>query len=94
MVRSMNMTRKVGEEKWGYDRDMGKKYIILVFVLLVLALAGGGYYYWKTRMQQKPATDVVSPIVVPITTPVESVQDANPYDKTNPFSNIKVNPFE
>lgn len=26
--------------------------------------------------------------------PLESAQSANPYDKTNPFSNIKVNPFE
>lgn len=26
--------------------------------------------------------------------PMESAQGANPYDKTNPFSEIKVNPFE
>lgn len=66
---------------------MSKKYIIIVLVLLVLILVGGGYY-WKTKMQ-KSATEVVSPV-----NPTESVQNANPYDKTNPFSNIKVNPFE
>ena len=64
---------------------MSKKYIIIVSVLLVLVLAGGGYYYWKTKMQ-KSATGAVNP--------TESTQGANPYDKTNPFSNIKVNPFE
>lgn len=26
--------------------------------------------------------------------PMESAQSANPYDKTNPFSNMKVNPFK
>jgi hypothetical protein len=69
---------------------MGKKYIVLVFGLLILTLFGG--YYWKTKMQ-KPSTDVVNS-VSPVVSPTESVQDANPYDKTNPFSNVKVNPFE
>lgn len=64
---------------------MGKKYIILVLALLILI---GGGYYWKTKMQ-KPVTGVANPV-----SPTESVQDANPYDKTNPFSNVKVNPFE
>lgn len=64
---------------------MSKRYIIIVLVLLILVLVGGGYYYWTTKMQ-KSATGVVNP--------TESVQDANPYNKTNPFSNIKVNPFE
>ena len=70
---------------------MSKKYITIILVLLILVLAGGGYYYWKTKMQ-KSATSVVNPV-----NPVnqrESVPDVNPYDKTNPFSNIKVNPFE
>lgn len=26
--------------------------------------------------------------------PLENVQDTNPYSGTNPFSNVKVNPFE
>lgn len=62
-------------------------------LVLILVLVGGGYY-WKTRMQ-KPATDVVNPVnpINPVN-PTESVQGTNPYDKTNPFSNIKVNPFE
>ncbi|MBU4348247.1 hypothetical protein KJ671_01940 [Patescibacteria group bacterium] len=29
-----------------------------------------------------------------VTNPLENVQDTNPYSNTNPFSDIKVNPFE
>ena len=81
---------------------MSKKYIIAVLVLLVLSLAGGGYY-WKTRMQ-KPVTPIDSAgetsetalpaIDTSIANPAENVQSADPYEKTNPFSNIKTNPFE
>ena len=63
---------------------MRRKYVILVLVLLIFILAGG-VYFWKNKTQKK-VTGVVGPI--------ESTQSANPYDKTNPFSNIKTNPFE
>lgn len=65
---------------------MNKKYLIISVVLLVLILAGGSYYYSKTKTQ-KSTSSIVNPTV-------ESVQNANPYEKTNPFSNMKVNPFE
>ncbi len=79
---------------------MSKKYLVVVLVLLILVLVGGGYY-WKTTTQ-KLATGVDGNIprsVLPVVNtaaanPMESVQGANPYDKTNPYSNIKVNPFE
>jgi len=81
---------------------MSKKYLIAVLALVVLVLAGGGYY-WKTKMQ-KPATPIdsageTSETVLPTieastATPPENIQSADPYEKTNPFSNIKVNPFE
>lgn len=71
---------------------MSKKYLIIVLGLLILVLVGGGYYFWKTRLQ-KPID--VSPVVDKgIVNPAEDTQGVNPYDKTNPFSNIKVNPFE
>jgi hypothetical protein len=76
-----------------YNEGVSKKYLIIFLVLLVLVLVGGSYY-WKIKTQQKPVvtdTVVVTPVVV---SPTESAQGANPYDKTNPFSNIKVNPFE
>ena len=63
---------------------MDKKYMILALILLVLVL-GGGFYFWNTKIQ-KPATNDAFQI--------ESTQDANPYNATNPYSDIKVNPFE
>lgn len=79
---------------------MGKKYLILVLVLVVLGLIGGGYY-WQS-LAPKPAplpTENSSPSATPVvdtgpTTATESTTSANPYEKTNPFSDIKVNPFE
>ena len=81
---------------------MSKKYLIVVLILVTLILAGGGYY-WKTRMQKPaPAADTVEEIsetVLPAidtstANPAESIQSVDPYEKTNPFSNIKINPFE
>ena len=81
---------------------MSKKYLIAILVLAVLVLAGGGYY-WKTKMQ-KPVTapdaaGEISETVLPAidtstVNPAENIQSADPYEKTNPFSNIKTNPFE
>lgn len=70
---------------------MSKKYLIAVLILLILGLAGGGYY-WKTKMQ-KPA-GVLPAIDTSAANPAENIQSADPYEKTNPFSNLKVNPFE
>ncbi len=72
---------------------MNKKLLIIISAAVFLALAGGGYYYWKTQMQ-KSAADVLQAIDTGAVNPMESAQSANPYNKTNPFSNIKVNPFE
>lgn len=63
---------------------MDKKYIIIVLILLFLILSGG-IYFWNIKMQ-KPVTNDASL--------VESTQDANPYSETNPYSDIKINPFE
>ncbi len=79
---------------------MSKKYLVIFIVLVILVLAGG-VYYWQTKLQKPALVAVVSPVVsstpvTPVTSvnPLESAQSANPYDKTNPFANIKVNPFE
>lgn len=79
---------------------MNKKYTLIVLVLLIFVLAGG-VYFWKTKMQKSATgtTEDISKGVLPaidtgVVNPTESAQGANPYDKTNPFSNIKVNPFE
>lgn len=53
-------------------------------MLLVLVLASG-VYFWKTKMQKLVTND---------DSLTEGTQDANPYSATNPYSDIKVNPFE
>jgi len=63
---------------------MDKKHIIIVLILLVLILSGG-IYFWKTKTK-KLTTGVINQ--------TENVQSANPYSATNPYSDIKVNPFE
>ena len=63
---------------------MDKKHIIIALILFILILSGG-IYFWNTKMQKLVTSD---------TSLIESTQDANPYNATNPYSDIKVNPFE
>jgi hypothetical protein len=81
---------------------MSKKNTTIVSVLLILVLIGGGYYYWKIKMQKstaQQAADILAEIgnnVSPdVTTPAINLPDTNtnPYSKTNPFTNLKTNPF-
>ena len=85
---------------------MNKKILITVAVLLVLGLA---IYYWGFYKKPAPATpeqavtDIQSTVesvnqkisesVATTTNPLENVPDVNPYKDTNPFSDIKTNPF-
>ncbi|MCX6753494.1 MAG: hypothetical protein NTV03_00315 [Candidatus Nomurabacteria bacterium] len=77
--------------------EMNKK--LLIIVVVVLVLIGSGYYYWKIKPQQK-AEDIqktkanISADVGNNVTPDMTTPDANPYSKTNPFTNLKTNPFQ
>lgn len=70
-------------------------------VLLILVLVIVGYFYWRNKTQ-KLTTDVAGDVNVGVLpaletgaiNPLESAQSANPYDKANPFSEVKTNPFE
>lgn len=82
---------------------MSKKYIIMGSVLLILVLVVGGFYYWKSRTQKLAAqrvadisADIGNNVSPDVTTPTVNLPntDANPYNKTNPFLNLKINPFE
>lgn len=82
---------------------MNKKLLIIVLVVVFLILVGGGFFYWKIKMQKSAtqrAADISAEIgdnVTPdVTTPAVNLPntDANPYSKTNPFSNLKTNPFQ
>lgn len=63
----------------------------IITALVVLILIIGGYYYWKTSATEQNLLPAIDTGAI---NPMENVQSANPYQKTNPFSDIKVNPFQ
>lgn len=88
---------------------MKKSILILIVVGVIIGLGIGGYFYWKSKQttpeQQatKGAGEAVQKItesasqgVLPSvsTNPLENKPDVNPVDKTNPFKDMKTNPFE
>jgi len=83
--------------------------IVLVVVALVLVGGGYYYWKTKTQksateqaaedMQKTAANisaDIVNNVSPDVTTPTVNLPDtnANPYSGTNPFSNLKTNPFK
>ena len=65
---------------------MKKTYLVgAVFVLILL---GASYWYWQSK-------NVVVEVLPSVSTnPLDNKPDINPADQTNPFKNIKTNPFE
>lgn len=88
---------------------MNKKILISILVLLILGLVGYYWWFYK-KPAPSTAEQVVMDIqktvesinqnvaegVFGITTvnPMEDVPNVNPYKNTNPFSDIKTNPFQ
>jgi uncharacterized protein (UPF0333 family) len=83
--------------------------IVLAAVVLILVGGGFYYWKIKTQKSaaqqaaediQKTAANISADIgnnVTPnVTTPAVNLPNtnANPYNKTNPFSNLKTNPFQ
>ena len=77
---------------------MNKKYIIIILVLLILVLVGGGYYWhWQSKKSGvEVITETANGEVLPSvsTNPLDNKPNVNPIDQTNPYKNIKTNPFE
>mgnify|MGYP007082065169 CR=1 FL=1 len=75
---------------------MNKKYIIIISTLVILGLAVGGYcWYWQSKKAGQPSessSEVITPSVS--TNPLENKPNVNPIDQTNPFKNVKTNPFK
>ncbi len=63
---------------------MSKKIILSVFVVIIIVF--GVYYYFSLKTEKK--------IIYQESAPTLTTPDINPVDKTNPFKNIKTNPFE
>lgn len=80
-----------------------KKTLMLVLVaVIVVVVAIGGYVYWKRSVapiEQAPdlTGSTVEEVLSEVNTsanPYESVSETNPVEKTNPFTEVKTNPFE
>ncbi len=77
---------------------MKKAYLIAaVSVIVLLILSGASYWYMRSgKSDVKVATETPKEEVVPSvsTNPLDNKPNINPVDQTNPFKNIKTNPFE
>lgn len=77
---------------------MKKPYLIAVAsVIVLLILSGAGYWYIRsvknggTVTPGTPEGGVVNSVN---TNPLDNKPNINPVDQTNPYKNIKTNPFE
>lgn len=86
-----------------------KTLIIIIAVVLIVTMGIGVYFYWSKKSKPaglenlEKISDTADKIkdsaakgVLPSiqTNPLEDKPDLNPLDKTNPYKNIKTNPFE
>ena len=68
-------------------------WVVLVIILLILLAV----IYWQSPKEEAGVvTDTTKEAVVPSTStnPLDNKPNINPVDQTNPFKNIKTNPFE
>lgn len=85
-----------------------KRQFLIIVILIILAVALIiGYLYWKSIQQpekkaaeplQKSIESAASagtlPDIAPVSNPLEKMPQLNPIEETNPFKNLKTNPFE
>ena len=81
---------------------MDKKFLIIFVIVLVLLAAG--YWYWKSvQMTPTPeeinlgnvgdSVEAITDSATQGVLPSLAVPDVNPVTKTNPYSELKTNPF-
>ena len=89
---------------------MKKSILTLIVVVIVIGLVIGGYFYWKKYIKvsleikavenagdsAQKITDSATQGILPEinANPLENKPEVNPVDKTNPFKDLKTNPFE
>lgn len=89
---------------------MNKKNLLLILLAVILTIIAGiaiiGIFYWNSSKpkegtenseeNQKIIEDATKGILPSIenTNPLENKPDLNPVSKTNPYKDIKTNPFE
>lgn len=83
--------------------------ILIIAIIIIALGIGGYFYWEKSKtvpqeqilqtvgqtsdILKKSATQGVLPSVSPNINPLKNAPDINPVTKTNPFTNIKTNPF-
>lgn len=85
---------------------MNKKYLVVAVVLVIVAVAAVLIMNFQTDQSvetnivdapaddlNKQATQGAMPSIDPKSNPMENAPDINPVSNTNPFSDIKTNPF-
>lgn len=89
---------------------MTKKYIIISILVLLILGGGYYYWKANIQRSpteqavediqktvesiNQDVTQGVLPAIDTTINPMENAPDVNPYSNTNPFSDVKVNPFE
>ncbi|MEI6597285.1 MAG: hypothetical protein WCL13_03730 [bacterium] len=81
---------------------MKKSYLIaIILAVFLLVLLGASYWYSQSKKGDvevivKTASETANEEVLPLvsTNPLDNKPNINPADQTNPFNNIKINPFE
>ncbi len=68
---------------------MKKTYLATILTIVFLILLGASYWQYK---QTKPKEKEIVPSVS--INPLDNKPNINPVDQTNPFTNVKTNPFE
>lgn len=92
-----------------YSGGMSNKVLAAVLAVLVIALAVWAYYFYggTTTAPEKTTetepfvpseattsvTENILPAIEAQSNPLQDVPDVNPAEKSNPFSNVKTNPF-
>ena len=87
---------------------MSKKTVISILAAVVIIAAAGWYYWYYPKPEpaspveqagsaveelSEQTSQGVLPAIDPGSNPLKDAPDVNPVSKTNPFTNIKTNPF-
>lgn len=77
--------------------DMDKNKTIAISILVVVVLGAAFWYYYVKKSApniQSATTQGVLPSIGEAANPLTNKPDINPTSKTNPFTEVKTNPFD